>query len=568
MLLIECGSVLLAVLIAFIFPTVGSRWFESLERGFARFARRRGLAVLVVGLTALALRAALLPILPIPAPAITDEFSYLLMADTFAHGRMTNPTHPMWIHFESFAIIQKPTYCSAFYPAQGLLMAVGQVIGGHPFWGMWFSIGAMCAAICWMLQAWLPARWAMLGGLLAAVRLGSFSYWATTYDGGTVAAIGGALALGALPRIRRQQHARDALLMGLGLAILVNSRPYEGLFLSLPVGAALLVWLLSKNAPPLKLALQRILLPLFLMLLATVVAMGYYFWRTTGSPFNTPYLVNLRTYFVVPNFPWSRLGPMPKYNHAVMERFYTGWPLGAYELARKHAILLAVTKAVSLGFFFLGPLLALPFVMLGIALPQGMSFEDIDDNTRFLLFVCGVSFVGLLLPIYFNPHYAAPITGAIYALVLLATRRLVPWCWQGKRTGLALIRFIPVMCVFLLLLRAAAGPLHISLPEALPASWWRVGPQNLSRAQVLSRLQRDSEQHLVIVRYSATHYLNIEWVYNSADIDKSKVIWARDMPEAQNEELVRYFKGRRVWLLDPDEVPPKLSSYHEDRWSQ
>ena len=66
-------------------------------------------------------------------------------------------------------------------------------------------------------------------------------------------------------------------------------------------------------------------------------------------------------------------------------------------------------------------------------------------------------------------------------------------------------------------------------------------------------MQRDSEQHLVIVRYSATHYLNIEWVYNSADIDKSKVIWARDMPEAQNEELVRYFKGRRVWLLDPDE---------------
>src|SRR2546428_11162664 len=108
--------------------------------------------------------------------------------------------------------------------------------------------------------------------------------------------------------------------MGLGLAILANSRPYEGLFLSLPVCAALLVWLLSKNARPLKLTLHRILLPLFLMLLATLVAMGYYFWRTTGSPFNTPYLVNLRTYFVVPIFPWSRLVPVSTYNLALMLR--------------------------------------------------------------------------------------------------------------------------------------------------------------------------------------------------------------------------------------------------------
>jgi hypothetical protein len=85
-----------------------------------------------------------------------------------------------------------------------------------------------------------------------------------------------------------------------------------------------------------------------------------------------------------------------------------------------------------------------------------------------------------------------------------------------------------------------------------------------SRPRLMANLRRQGGRHLVVVRYAPTHYhvgladVPEEWVYNDADIDGSPVVWALDMGEEKNRELLDYYKHRQVWLLEPDTDPVVL----------
>jgi hypothetical protein len=475
----------------------------------------------------------------------------------------------MWVHFETFQVIWQPTYASMYQPAQGLVLAGGQVIAGHPFWGVWASVGAMCAAICWMLQAWLPPQWALLGGLLAVIRIGTFSYWANSYFGGTVAAAGGALVLGALPRIRERQRPRDAALMGIGLAILANSRPYEGLVFSLPIAVTLVAWMLGKNRTALRVSVGRIVVPLTLVLAVTAAGMGYYFWRVTGSPFHFPCQVDRETYAVAPYFLWQNPRSQPAYHHEVMRDFYMGGEICRYAFTRSLPDLSALAAAtmVKLWLFYLGPLLTLPLVVTAaiVIIPPGFRWDQINRSTWFLLAVVGSSLAGLELEVFFTgPHYVAPMTCVTLALVLLSMRHLRAWEWRGKPAGLFMTRAVPFIALSLFALRASAVPLHVRLPgpfPAVPATWCSPVKADFGRERVLSGLNRKAGRHIVFVRYKPDHDSRCDWVYNGADIDKAKIVWARDMGTTENEKLIRYFSGRHLWLLEADEIPPRLSQY-------
>src|SRR5580704_14111259 len=202
---------------------------------FRNLAIKRARACLVVFLLSIFGRIALLPIEPFPPPRVQDEFSYLLASETFAHGRLTNPTPPQWHHFEAFHVLLQPTYMSKYGAASPLFMALSERVFGTPRVGVMLSMALAAASLCWLLQAYLPAEWAFLGGLLVVVRISWFSYFGNGYWGGSVAMLGGCLMLGSAVRLARSPKARDGLLMALGLILLANSRPFEGALLSLPI---------------------------------------------------------------------------------------------------------------------------------------------------------------------------------------------------------------------------------------------------------------------------------------------------------------------------------------------
>ena len=524
--------------------------FGSLERAFRRLARRKQLSVLVVGASVIAIRVALIPILGIPQPHFNDEFSYLLAADTFAHGRLTNPTHPMWVHFEGFHIIQKPTYMSMYPPAQGLVLAGGQLLG-HPWIGQVLVTALMCSALCWMLQGWLPPAWALFGAMLAVLRLGMLSYWMNTYWCASIAALGGALVLGAWPRLRKRLRVRDSLLLTLGVAILANSRPYEGLVFVIPVAGAMCFWLTGRNHPEFRKSVRRIILPIFFVLFIAAVATGYYNHRVTGKFFRMGYQVNRDTYAMAPYFLWQTARPEPVYHHAVMRDFYR-WELGEFEknFTLPGYLWRGIKKLFEWWQFYLGPLLTVPF----------LAFPRVVRQKKMLLLVaiCAAMAVGFAMQTWTLPHYFSPATGALYILLVQSLRQLWQWHPGNRKIGPALVRAIPVLACAMILLRVSAAAVHVQIEPAWPRG-------NLDRARVSSELAQLPGRQLVLVRYEPHHNVDWEWVWNAPDIDGSKVVWARDMGEAQNLELLNYFKDRRAWRINGDASPPQLEPYEASR---
>jgi hypothetical protein len=514
-----------------------------------RILQCRAATVTLIGLLGFAGSSVVGLLLGIPAPKFHDEFSYLLAADTFAHGRLTNPAHPMWVHFESFHIIQQPTYMSKYPPAQGLVLATGQLIAGHPIFGVWMSFGLMCAALCWMLYAWVTPWWAAFGGILAMINptLGVAGYWAQSYWGGAVAATGGALVLGGMRRLMRQPSVRDSLLTAAGLAILANSRPFEGLLVSVPAGIFLFIHIINQRGQELRLSIERIALPLLFVLVLTITGMGFYNLRVTGNPFRMPYQFHEKTYAMAPIFLWQKLLPEPEYRHKVIRDFYATHALFFYTSQRSISGFLTkdMYSLLALEFGSMNILLILVIIAFPILVPW--TLRNRWASRGFLIYF--VSLLGLLTETFKSLHYLAPIIGLNYYFVVTALRLV---SWQNRRAGHFVLRLTPI-----LMITALVTSLYVSIKKDTSSSW------QIQRAQLLEQLKHEDGEHLhlIVVSYGPRHSFHNEWVYNEADIDHSKVVFARAMNSTQNCKLVEYFKSRRIWSLDADQSIPKLEPY-------
>lgn len=532
----------------------------------SRLAQRPRAAIALVFAVAFAL-SALLALVHWPVPRIQDEFSYRLAGETFAAGRLANPSHPLWQHFETEHVLQRPTYASKYPPMQGLSLAAGNLLTGDPLPGAWLGLAAACAAVCWMFYAFLPARWALLGGLLVASHPWILAWWGHSGWGGQMAMLGGALLYGSVRRIAggaagARPQPGHALLMGLGLAVLANSRPYEGFVAGLPAAAVMAWYLLGPRRPTLADAVARVIVPAGAILLLTAAAMTTYNHRVTGDPFTLPYQLHTRTYGATPMFLWQDLPPGPEHPERKLRDFYEGWERGialdqqtAYGISRK-----LLHKAIQLGGFYFGPALGLALVGLVRRRTGQVPDEEAEPVpgrgwSSFIPIAAAITIAASFLCVWFNPHYVAPVAPLLLLLAVLGLRRLA---LAGGRAG-------RLAAAVTIAHGATTAALLIAAPIVYPNDDW-----SHARARMIADLTARGGKHLVLLRHGREYTPHEEWIYNAADIDASPVVWARELDSAAGRRIRDYYKNRTHWLLEayrppmPDGTPapvPTLRPY-------
>ena len=537
------------IVVAYRWPLLANSAIQPIEKFATYIAARKTRAILTIIASVALARVTLLPFFPIRPPAVHDEYSYLLAADTFAHGRLANPAHAMWRYFDTFSEIQHPTYASMFPPAQGMFLAAGKVFGREPWIGVMASMALMFGALLWMLQGWFPPKWALLGTVLPILRFGLFSYWMNTYWGGAVAALGSCLLLGALPRLLHRTTFSRVLMFGLGIALLLNSRPFESAFLIITVLVCLSAWMLRRRARWKEVG-WRLIVPLAAAMIFNFCFIAYYNAKVTGNAFTLPHALWDRQYMTTSLFCCDRRAVSQVYINREFDVMYNHWARNEYPRHWADIKVLAIQKVEDSIAFFVGSSLAIPF----LAAPWVL----FDRRTRLLL-ILSLSATAMLSVVWFFPHYAAPFVPFLFAFIVQMMRHLRHWTHRSAPIGVGLTRATVLMSL-IFFASCAFTTLHRPMGELTDGLGYE---PRWDRQEIIERLDHTPGQHLVIVRYSDHHRVHQDWVFNAADIDNSKIIWAREIPQIGMQPLLDYYKNRQVWLITPDDDPRNLRPYAE-----
>jgi hypothetical protein len=523
--------------------------WPAIEGRAARLASRTAWSMVALALFPVALRLALLPNHPVPVPDVYDEFGHLLAADTLRHLRLANPPHALAQFFETQFVLQQPTYSSIYPIGQGLVLALGWTLLGHPWAGVLLAVAAFCALCYWMLRAWTTPEWAFVGSLLAAIEFGPLCYWMNSYWGGAAAAAVGCLVFGALPRLlERPSKTRNALLLGLGFALHLLIRPYESVFLFLSVLLFLLP-LLKKTREH-----KGLLRPAVAAGLPVLVALGITFVQNrqvTGSWTTLPYTLS-RYQYGVPASLAFQANPVPhrelNREQELNYRMQTGFRADGPETVKSFLERLEY-RVRFYRFFFLAPLyLALPAFLWACREPR----------FRWVAITLGLFALGTNFYPNFETHYIAGVTCLFVLAAVAGLERVSKW----SRTAAGLIVFLCAAQFLFWYTLHVFDNQQSSLALRQYETWDGLNHRNPAARIAASRqIEAIPGQLVVFVRYYPQHHFQEEWVYNRADIDGSRVVWARDLGASENEKLRAYFPDRAAWLLEPDFRPPRLTPY-------
>ncbi len=539
------------------FPTTGERGQRNAGNGCPAIARRIGrwlhgtirrlaarpvLSIVVVFGVSLTVNLAF-GLIRYPYPSVHDEWAYLLAGDTYASGRLTNPSHPFWRHFETYHVLSQPTYMAKYPPAGGLVLALGQTMTGHPIAGVWLIQALALAALCWMLRAWISPRWALTGSLLLSINAPMVLAWGQTYWGGGAALLGGALVFGAVRRIARLDRlpvgvGRNGIALAMGAVILANSRPFEGLLVCMVAGGILIDWLIRNPVTRWRTIVQMAI-PV-----ATIGGAGAAFFlannrAVTGDLLTMPYNVHSRQYSATSMWIWKPVPEVPQYNLRRMNSLYVNFsrerqldaqtPSGFVKLAVKKLNLLW-------GFFpLLGGVCLLPAVFL---VRRRDGWFRVAAVTVVMMLVISLQ----LVHSHLWPHYLAPVVGLFYVIVFQGLR----WWRVAARQVPAGRIVLPAVVVYSILHLVATGV-------------WLVTFSQMPERQIVEKqLAAISGKHLVFVNYPVRHNLHDEWVYNRANIDASDVVWANRLTDDEDRRLVEWYAGsRNVWVWTVGEQGPQ-----------
>ncbi len=517
---------------------------EKLESHFARLSQRPVVCFTLLVLAGILIRVALLSIDPIPTPLAHDEFSYLLSGNTFSIGRITNPQPPVPAAFEAFHVNLWPTYQSMYMPGVGFFLAIGYWLG-NPWLGVLFATAIFCGTVYWAVAGWLPRTYALAAGIAALSICFNWNWWFDNYFCIAAQGIGGALVIGGVPRILQRRTWLSTLPFGFGSVLLLLTRPYEGALIAIPCALAL-VWRLRK------IELRHLLFLTAAPTMLLVITMSwlfYYDWKSTGNPLLLPYKVNYLQYHITGPFLFSPLRKVPVYHHEQMKEGYLSWEMKNYRFLKNSPLAFMDTKAkVYYQTFFRG---------FGILFLLGLFSLWKRTGSRWIVAFAFLIFsVGTIIVAWFPyPQYGAP-AAALFFLIITYGFFHLRHLQLGRFSGAQVLRGFLFAQV---ILSISIFYQRIEHRYYSPAGLWYA---EVERPRVEKILLEHPGKHLVLVRYAEDHPRLEEWIYNEADINKARIVWARSMDFDTDRELISAFPGRQVWLLEPDKPEKNLGPYH------